>query len=126
MTHNTNAAESGTLTDVFDREACSKDHDATRDLSTLERVIRFVDLRERIAPGQQLVDLQLAGAVEVDQLRDVVPWPRGTVDRAGDGALLEDQRHHRHRDLGGDRRHADDYGKPALREAVVRLPHRLR
>src|SRR5690606_14169158 len=52
--------------------------------------IPLVDLLERVPPGDQLVELEVPGAVEPEQLGDVVERVAVAEERAADLALVAD------------------------------------
>src|ERR1700733_1360879 len=66
--------------------------DHAADVLAVEHVlVALVDLIERVAGGDQLVELELARLVEADQLGDVDQGAAAAVDRALDTALVADQ-----------------------------------
>src|SRR3984885_1364338 len=66
--------------------------DHAADVLAVEHVlVALVDLIERVAGGDQLVQLELARLVEADQLGDVDQGAAAAVDRALDTALVADQ-----------------------------------
>src|SRR3954470_11968224 len=96
------------------------DHSA--DVLAVEQVlVALVDLIERVALGDQLVELEAAGLVHAEQLRDVVHGVAGAEQAALDGLLV--QREHRARELDGDLvrvGEAGDHRGPALADRLHR------
>src|SRR5215510_7805755 len=66
-----------------------EDHHAAGHLAAGEVPEALVDLGERVGPADQLVDLQAAVHVEVDQPREVDVRPHRAVHGAPDALLLE-------------------------------------
>src|ERR1700754_4114280 len=95
------------------------DHHAP-DVLAVEHVLEaLADVVERVGVGDQLVELELAGLVEADQVADVVHRVARAEQRALDGLLIE--RHDRAGELHGDlvrvREAGDDRGS-ALADRV--------
>src|SRR3990172_1204504 len=69
------------------REAGLEGDDAARDLPLPHRLEGVVDPLERVGAADQLVQLELASQVQLDQLRHVQPEARASVGRAGEHLL---------------------------------------
>src|SRR5437016_11107599 len=106
------------------RGGSAEDDDAAGDLAAPERLEPFVDLVELVGPADQLVDLEPAVEVEIDQPREIDVRPHRAVHGALDALFLErhqvrrDRRAHAH---GG---HADDDGGAARADRVEDLERR--
>src|SRR5689334_16302263 len=60
-------------------------HDHAPDVPAVQQVsVALVDLVQAVAPGDQLVDLQVPRAVQAEHLRDVVQGVGGAEERALD------------------------------------------
>src|SRR5438445_10802088 len=81
----------GVLDKVSSRR--SEHDDPTRHLPTAECRKPLVDLAELVGSADQLVDLQTAVQVQVDQLREVDVRAHRAVHRAADGLLLRSEEH---------------------------------
>src|SRR5204863_523670 len=99
--------------DVTGDQDTLEHHHAARHLTGAQRREALVDLLECVGAAHQLVDLEVAGQVLVDQPGEVEVRTHGAVHRPLDAFLLE--RHHVRRDRRADvhGRHADDHRGPA-------------
>src|SRR5207245_10176912 len=83
---------------------------AARRLPGPQQLAPLVDLLERVRPADQLVELQPAVEVELDELWEIDGRADRAVERALERLLLERHRVGRDRRPRGHRRHADDDG----------------
>src|SRR5262249_41941672 len=95
--------------------------DAARQAARLQVLQGAIEVVEGVAVGDQLVEAQPAGEVEVGEHREVAARPCGAVAAAENGLVVVEAVHHQI-DGGADARHADDGERPAGRERVERLP----
>src|SRR5207302_7029630 len=100
------------------------DH-SSRDFATPEAVEPFVDLVQGVAPRDQLLDLDLARAGELDHAREVDPRPRRAIPGANDPGLLIDQHERVERGARALWSHADDARRTRDARHLDRLLHRL-
>src|SRR5262245_64300881 len=94
------------------KNGASKDNHAARVAARLqigEGLRRFFD---GVAPGNELVELQLAAHVEAEHARKIDPRHARAEVAAGERLLLERQRHGAHRRAVRRLRHADHDGQP--------------
>src|SRR5262249_2737828 len=80
-----------------------------RDLTLLHRLERIVDVVQLDATRDQLVDLELAAHVEIDELRHVAPHVGRAVERSDQRLLLQRQHDARHGDVEAEPRHPDHH-----------------
>ncbi len=71
--------------------ARSEGDDAAKRFAGLQGVVGLVDLLDRVAAGEQLIQLEAAGPIEIDQPRNVGLRRRRAVERSGQYPLLIDE-----------------------------------
>src|SRR2546422_9808076 len=74
---------------VTQARSASEDHDPAGHLTAPQRGESLVDLRELIGPAHELVDLESAVEVEIDEPRKVDVRAHGAVHRAAERLFLE-------------------------------------
>src|ERR1051326_7046470 len=97
----------------FTGESLFKNDDAARVAAGFqvgEGLRRFPD---RVAPGNELVELELAAHVEAEHAREIDARDAGPEVAARKGLLLERQGHGAHRGRIARLRHADHHREPA-------------
>src|SRR3984893_11455425 len=100
-------------------------HDAAGDLSGSQRLEAVVDLIELVGAADELVELEPAVEVELDETREVDRRPHRAVHAALERLLLEDDRIGRDRSADRHGRHPDDDGDAALAYGVENLERGL-
>lgn len=99
--------------------------EAAGDLALLERGVGLVDFGERIRPGQQTIEIETPGPVQVDQAMQIDARTRRTVDRSLQGLLGVDELVHVDRGTSRGRSDPDDDTGASLARRIVGLLDRL-
>src|SRR5207253_9311174 len=84
----------------------------------------LVDLRQRVRPRHERVELELAGTVERQQTRDVAVHVGAAIPAAEEPFLEEREEEEVERDGFLDAAEADDDAGPGLARRLERLLHR--